>query len=190
MAVASGDEGPQAATADPTDHLTSGTWAGDWVLDPSRSSLHFRSTSLWGLVKVKGQFSNVRGEGSLGRDGTATGRLEIDASSVDTGNSKRDKHLRSDDFFHTSTHPEITYTVSGITPDGPGRVRVTGELSIVDHTHTLELTATLEEADPNGATVSTEAALDRSTWGIDFKKMGMTKMATRVDGRLRFTRPS
>jgi polyisoprenoid-binding protein YceI len=185
--LASGGEG---SATDPIDHLTSGTWAGDWVVDPSRSSLRFRSTSLWGLIKVKGQFSSLRGAGSLGQDGTATGRLEIDASSIDTGNKKRDTHLRSDDFFHTSTHPEITYTVSGITPDGPSRVRVTGELSIVDHSHPLELTATLEEADPTGATVATEAELDRSTWGIDFKKMGMTKMATRVEGQLRFTRPS
>src|SRR5258707_5778692 len=138
MSVASGDEGP---AVDPSIHLPSGTWAGDWVLDSSRSSLHFRSSSLWGLVKVRGQFSNMRGEGSLGLDGTATGRLQIDASSVDTGKDKRDTHLRSDDFFHASTHPEITYSVFGITPDGPARVRVTGELTIVDHTHPLELTA-------------------------------------------------
>jgi polyisoprenoid-binding protein YceI len=186
MSVAPGDE---AAAPDPSDHLTSGTWAGDWVLDPGRSALNFVSSSLWGLVKVKGQFSNVHGEGSLAPDGTATGKLEIDASSVDTGNKRRDNHLRSDDFFHASTHPEITYTVSRITPAGSGRVRVTGELTIVDHTHPLEVTASLEEADPTGATVCTEAELDRSTWGIDFKKMGMTKMATRVEGRFRFIRP-
>jgi polyisoprenoid-binding protein YceI len=189
MSVASGHEGAAAGAPDPTDHLTSGTWAGNWILDPSRSSLNFVSSGLWGLVKVKGQFSTVRGEGSVAQDGSATGKLEIDASSVDTGKEKRDKHLRSDDFFGTSTHPEITYTVTGITPAGSGRVRVTGELTIADHTHPLELEATLEEADPTGATVSTETELDRSTWGIDFKKMGMTRMATRVEGRFRFTRP-
>jgi hypothetical protein len=34
----------------------------------------------------------------LSPDGAVTGRLEIDASSVDTAKSKRDDHLRSDDF--------------------------------------------------------------------------------------------
>jgi polyisoprenoid-binding protein YceI len=190
MSEASGGEAVPADAADPTDHLTSGTWAGDWVVDPSRSSVRFRSTSFWGLARVKGRFSSLRGEGSLRPDGTAGGTLVIDASSVDTGNRKRDDHLRSDDFLQATTHPEITYMVSGVTRDGPARVRVTGELSIGDHTHPLVLTATLQEADPTGATVSAEAELDRSTWGIDFKKMGMTKMATRFETSLRFVRPS
>ncbi|MEY2570308.1 MAG: hypothetical protein QOE63_658, partial [Acidimicrobiaceae bacterium] len=152
-------------------------------------SVHFRSASMWGLVKVAGQFSSVRGEGSLGPDGTATGTLAIDASSVDTGNKRRDKHLRSDDFFHAASHPKITYTVSGITPVGPGRVRVTGELRVGEHTHPVELTATLEEAGPTGATLATVAELDQSTWGIQ-SKMGMIARTTRIEGRLRFTRPS
>jgi polyisoprenoid-binding protein YceI len=167
----------------------SGTWVGDWVLDPNRSSVRFRSTSMWGLVKVAGQFSNLRGEGSLGNDGVAAGTLAIDVSSVDTGNKQRDKHLRSDDFFDAATHPEITYTVLGITPDGPGRVRVTGELRIFDQLVPLEVAATLEDADPTGVTLSTEAELDRATLGID-SKMGMINKTAWVDGRLRFIRPS
>jgi polyisoprenoid-binding protein YceI len=181
--------GADVPAADSTEHLTSGAWAGDWVLDPNRSSVQFRSTSMWGLVKVAGQFSNLRGAGSLGSDGAATGTLEIDASSLDTGNKRRDKHLRSDDFFHVATHPQISYTVSGITPDGSGRVRVTGQLQIIDQTHPVELTATLEETDPTGATLATEAELDQSTWGIH-SKMGMVARTTRIEGRLRFTRPS
>jgi polyisoprenoid-binding protein YceI len=190
MTMASGDKDGVGNVADPTSHLINGAWAGDWVLDPSRSSVGFRSTSLWGLVKVKGTFSSVRGEGSLGSDGEVTGRVVIDATSVDTGKAKRDNHLRSDDFFHAATHPEITYAVSAITPVGAGRVRVTGDLTILDQTRPLELNATLEEADADAATVVTTGELDRSAWGISFKKMGMTKMATGIEARLRFTRPT
>jgi polyisoprenoid-binding protein YceI len=180
---------PDVPAADPTDHLGSGAWVGDWVLDPNGSSVQFRSTSMWGLVKVAGTFSALRGAGSLGRDGAATGILEIDASSVNTGNKRRDKHLRSDDFLHAASHPKLTYTVSGIIPDGSHRVRVTGELRVIDHTHPVELTATLEETDPTGATLATEVELDQSTWGIH-SKMGMVARTTRIEGRLRFTRPS
>jgi polyisoprenoid-binding protein YceI len=174
---------------DPTDHLTNGTWAGDWVLDPAASSVRFHSASFWGLVKVAGHFANLRGAGSLGPDGAVTGKLQIDAASLDTGNKRRDKHLRTDDFFDVETHPEITYTVSGITPDGPGRARVAGDLTIGHHTHPLELVATLEEADPSGATLATEAELDRFTWGVDFNKVGMVGKMAQVEARLRFTRP-
>jgi polyisoprenoid-binding protein YceI len=169
-----------------TDHLTSGSWSGDWVLDPNRSSVRFRSASMWGLVKVAGQFANLRGEGSLDGDGAAAGALVIDVSSVATGIKRRDRHLRSDDFFRAATHPEITYTVSGITPEAPGRVRVTGELRIIDHAHPLELTATLEEADPTGVTLVAETELDQATWGIVSKMISKT---TRVEVRLHFTRP-
>jgi hypothetical protein len=50
--------GPEAKVpiANPTDHLISGAWVGDWVLDPNRSAVRFRSTSAWGLVKVTGRF--------------------------------------------------------------------------------------------------------------------------------------
>jgi polyisoprenoid-binding protein YceI len=143
---------------------------------------------MWGLIKVTGHFSSVRGEGSLDRHGTATATVEIDASSVDTGNKRRDKHLRSDHFFDAATHPKFTYTVSGITPDGPGRIRITGELRVLGHTHPLELAASLEEADSAGATVSTVVELDRSRWGVDFNKLGAIGMTTRVEARLRFTR--
>jgi polyisoprenoid-binding protein YceI len=144
---------------------------------------------MWGLVKVTGQFSELSGEGSLGSDGAATGTLEIQVSSVDTGNKRRDKHLRSDDFFRAATHSEIIYTVFGITPDGPGRVQVAGELRIVDQVRPLELTAMLEEADLTGATLSTEAELDRAAWGIDYG-MGAINKTVWVEGRLRFTRPT
>jgi polyisoprenoid-binding protein YceI len=167
-----------------TDHLPNGTWSGDWVVDPNGSSVRFRSASMWGFVKVTGRFAELRGQGSFDSDGAAAGALVVDVSSVDTGNKRRDKHLRSDDFLRAATHPEITYTVSGIVPDGPGRVRVTGELRILDHVHPLELTATLDESDPTGATLAAETELDQATWGIVSRMISKT---TQVEVRLRFT---
>lgn len=190
MTVPSGDEEGPAPGEDPTTHLTSGVWEGQWALDPSRSSVGFRSTSFWGLVKVKGQFSTLRGEGSLGADGSGTGRLVIDASSVNTGNKKRDDHLRSKDFFDAAAHPEITYVASAVARAGERRVRVTGNLTILDQTRSLEIDALLEDADSTGATVVSTGQLDRSAWGIAFRKMGMTKMTTGFEANLRFTRPA
>src|SRR5690606_10581994 len=82
----------RAATGEESTSL--GSWAGSWSLDPSRSSLRFRSSALWGLVKVHGEFTDISGEGSVAPDGTVSGRLEIAAASVDTGKAKRDRHLR------------------------------------------------------------------------------------------------
>ncbi|MBO0714955.1 MAG: YceI family protein, partial [Acidimicrobiales bacterium] len=134
--------------------------AGRWELDAERSSVAFRSTSLWGLVPVKGRFTGFRGSGTIGADGVVNGELVIDATSVSTGNPKRDTHLRSDDFFKTSAHPEIVYKASAITPLSAERVRVSGVLTIGGISRPLELDARLEEADDAGATVSARVDID------------------------------
>jgi polyisoprenoid-binding protein YceI len=60
-------------------------FAGEWVLDGSRSSISFRSSSLWGLMKVKGTFTGLRGEGHVDPSGSVRGQVVIEAASVDTG---------------------------------------------------------------------------------------------------------
>ncbi|HVB93694.1 MAG TPA: YceI family protein, partial [Acidimicrobiales bacterium] len=73
--------------------LQDGSLAGRWVLSPDRTTVAFQSTSLWGLVKVTGRFTGVQGEGKVDPSGAISGRLDIDAASVDTGTARRDTHL-------------------------------------------------------------------------------------------------
>ncbi len=48
--------------------------------------------------------------------------ITVAAASIDTKNAKRDKHLRSGDFFDSDNYPDITFTVDGIRPsDGASR---------------------------------------------------------------------
>jgi polyisoprenoid-binding protein YceI len=161
--------------------LDSGELAGRWVLDGQQSSLKFQSTSLWGLVKVRGSFATVRGEGEVGPDGATTGRLVADVASVDTGNKKRDTHLRSADFFDASTHPELVYEISRVAATGPDRVRLSGTLSVAGQSRPLELDAVVSDRDDDGVTLRASTSIDRSEWRIDWKKMGMTKMATPIE---------
>lgn len=160
--------------------------AGTWELDSERSSVAFRSTSLWGLVKVKGKFTGLSGGGRIGTDGSLSGELTIDATSVGTGNKKRDSDLRSDNFFKTASHPQITYQASAITPLGSDVARVTGTLTIAGNSQLLELEAKVEEIDDVGATVSARLDIDRSAWGVNSRKMGMTNMSTPVEVVARF----
>jgi polyisoprenoid-binding protein YceI len=164
--------------------------AGTWELDAEGSSVTFVSTSLWGLTKVKGRFTGLSGGGSVGTDGSVSGELVIDARSVSTGKAKRDTHLRSDDFFKTSSQPEITYRASAVTPLGAQTARVTGTLTVAGTTRPLEVEARVEEIDDAGATVSTHLDIDRSDWGVTFRKMGMTKMSTPVEVTARLRRSS
>jgi polyisoprenoid-binding protein YceI len=156
-------------------------FAGKWVVDGEHTSVAFQSTSLWGLVKVRGHFAKVRGEGEMGPDGATVGSLVIDAASVDTGNKKRDTHLASADFFKAAEHPEITYDITQVTATGPDRTRLVGTLNVAGRARPLELDAEAKDRDGNGVTLVASTTIDRSEWGIDWKKMGMTKMATPLE---------
>ena len=67
---------------------------------------------------------------------------------------------------------------------------MSGTLRILGHTQPLELTATLEDAEPTGATLSTVAELDRCSWGMDFNKLRAMATTTHVEAQLRFKRAS
>ena len=74
-----------------------------WSLDSDGSSVGFTVKTMWGLIPVRGRFDRLAGSYEVGRNGT-TIELTIDADSIDTGNAKRDEHLRSSDFFDVDDH--------------------------------------------------------------------------------------
>src|SRR5215467_3171370 len=80
---------------------------GRWQLDPRRSSVEFRAGHFWGLLTVKGHFDDYCGDLDLSADPAI--ELTIDASTIQTGNAKRDRHLRSADFFDVERHPRVQF---------------------------------------------------------------------------------
>ena len=94
---------------------------GRWTLDPAGSSAEFHAKQFWGAITVHGHFERLEGEGTVAPDGTVSGVVRLDAASLTTKNNKRDKHLRSADFFDTEHHPNVTITVTRLSldPDGP-----------------------------------------------------------------------
>jgi polyisoprenoid-binding protein YceI len=159
--------------------------AGEWRLDDAHSTVVFRSTSMWGLLRVKGRFTSMRGDARVEADGTVHGNLVIDASSLATGNAKRDRHLRSEDFFDVARHSSIAFDLERVRPSSDG-LQLGGMLSILGTSQPVELDVEIVDRDATGLTIRTQHTLDRSRWGIDFKKNGMTKMATGLELSLRF----
>lgn len=160
--------------------------AGEWVLDPARSSVSLRSRSMGGLIRVSGEFRQVTGHGTITDDGQVGGTLTIRTASIDTKNAKRDTHLRSADFFHSDTYPDIVYTVRGIEQAGPG-VTVTGLLSIRDQQRplTFDGTATVGEAEVR---LDADVRVNRADFGLTWNWMGMVSMVNDLGIRAVFTR--
>ena len=162
-------------------------FAGEWALDGTRSSILFRSSSLYGLFKVKGVFHDLRGGALIEPDGHVRGELVVNASSVDTRSKKRDTHLRSDDFFDVAKYPEIVFELSGIAP-GPDQHRLSGTLRIIGNSQPLDLAVRIQDNDASGLTLDATTTVDRSLWGVNFRKNGMVKMDTGLEISARFNR--
>jgi polyisoprenoid-binding protein YceI len=117
---------------------------GAWRLDPARSSVAFHVRHFYGLMTVKGEFSNYEGTLDLNRNPAA--ELTIQAASLDTKLGKRDEHLRSQAFFDVERHPQVRFVSDSIHLDGD-TLHFHGQLHAGGRQIPLELDATLREVD-------------------------------------------
>ena len=103
-----------------------------WRLDPSGSSAEFRVPNVWGLVSHTGRFQRLDGWLEVDDDHQWRMELTLDAASLDTGNRRRDRHLRSADFFDVEHYPEVRFRSSRVNDDGGGRLHVEDDQQLSD----------------------------------------------------------
>jgi polyisoprenoid-binding protein YceI len=127
--------------------------AGTWRLDPERSSVEFRVRHFYGLMTVKGRFRRYRGTLDLSRRPAI--EVVAEASSLDTGNARRDRHLRSADFFDAEHHPHVRFVSEAAVLDGDV-LEVRGGLHAAGHEIPLRVDAHLRPA-VGGLEVEAEA---------------------------------
>jgi polyisoprenoid-binding protein YceI len=137
-----------------------------WTADPTRRTVEFEVEHSWGLHTVRGRFGRVDGVYVLGTAGPEI-ELTIDAGSVDTGNSARDRHLRSADFFDADEHPQVRFTSTQVDGLGNGQVRVSGELDVAGTSVPLAFDASVRMI---GAELELEA-----TTTVDQRRFGMNQ---------------
>ena len=168
--------------------LEDGTLAGEWALDPGRSSIRLRNRSMGGLVPVNGVFREVRGNGTVSPDGEVSGTVTVAAASVDTKNARRDTHLRSADFFDADHHPDITFTADGIRPSAQGAA-VTGALTVRGRTRPLSFDAAAS-VQGDEIWLDAEVHLNRADFGLTWNLLGLVSMKNILTIHAAFTRRS
>jgi polyisoprenoid-binding protein YceI len=146
--------------------------AGTWDLDPVHSQIAFVARHLM-VSKIRGHFNTfqsqiVTAENPLDSSATAT----IDLSSVVTGNETRDNDLRSSNFFDVATHPEMTFSSTGIRRHGDNFI-LDGDLTIRGVTRPVSLTVEVNGfgPDPYGGTragFSAHGEINRTDFGVSF----------------------
>jgi polyisoprenoid-binding protein YceI len=147
---------------------------GTWNVDPSASELTFSSRGMFGLVPVHGTFGAYEGELDVdGRD--VRGELRIHAATLDTKNGKRDKHLRSADFFHVTAHPTVTFSLLELEQSPDGTLELSGTLRIRDNELPLKAPVTATRLDGDRLRLETQVSVDRTAAGVGWSRLGMIR---------------
>ncbi len=110
---------------------TAAAQAGTWQIDPNHSAAQFSVRHL-GVSTVRGAFTKVSGSAKHDPSDLSKDSLDatIDASSVDTRVEMRDKDIRSPHFLEVEKYPTITFHSKSAKVAGPGKLQITGDLTI------------------------------------------------------------
>lgn len=142
--------------------------AGRWIVDPARSSISFLTRHLL-VSRVRGVFTSFSGTITIGED-LADTSLEAEAhpASVQTGDTARDDHLRSPDFFDVERWSLMRLTGSGLHRDDNSFLLDT-QLTIRDQTQPVLFRVTVapgSDRAPNRARFTARSKVNRKDFGL------------------------
>lgn len=143
-----------------------------WAVDPTHSEVQFKVKHLV-ISTVTGFFRTF--EGTLESENEdfdgANVSFKLDVNSIDTNQSDRDGHLKSDDFFAAEKYPSINFT-NGLLSKSGEEYKLSGDLTIRDVTKAVTLSAELGGImlDPYG---NTKAGFELNG-KINRKEFGLT----------------
>jgi polyisoprenoid-binding protein YceI len=148
---------------------------GTWVVDPAHSSIEF-SIKHMGIANVRGHFSEFEGKLEV-KESLADSRAHgiVKAASIDSGEAKRDEHLRSPDFFDVEQFPDIAFESTRVEAIDDESTRVHGNVTMHGITKEIRLDVRFQgtETDPwdklrTGLAVV--GMLDRSDFDMKFNQ--------------------
>lgn len=168
----------------------------NWVLDPTHSELQFKVKHLM-ITTVTGSLKVLNASLTSTSDNfeNAQVKFEADAGSIDTGNTDRDNHLKSGEFFDVDKFPKITFESTSFTKAGDDYT-LEGNLTIKDVTRPVTLAAEFGgiATDPWGNTkagFTISGKINRTdfglTWNAALETGGvMVSEEVRIVGELQF----
>ena len=161
--------------------------ADTYEIDTAHSMIIFRAKHN-GITYNYGRFNEFTGKITMDADGSNnTVEFEVKAASVDTGNEKRDQHLRSSDFFSAKQFPVITFKSTEVSAkEGKKDVlEVTGDLEL----HGVKKSITVDvEITGRGQGRQGESLIGfESTFTINRSEFGMTYGMGSVGDDIRIT---
>jgi polyisoprenoid-binding protein YceI len=146
-----------------------------WGIDPAHSEIAFKVKHLM-ITNVKGSFKEF--DASVYTSGkdflTSEIDLHMNPASIDTGDAKRDEHLKSSDFFDVENFKQITFKGSKYEKvDNAGGYKLYGDLMIRGIKKPVKLDVEFSGVmkDPWGnekAGFTVDGKINRKDWGLNW----------------------
>jgi polyisoprenoid-binding protein YceI len=113
--------------------------AEKWEIDKAHSNIYFDIKHTY--ATVRGMFDGFSGTLMLDPDDPAASSIEftVNVDSINTNITKRDDHLKSDDFFAAAKFPVMTFKSSGVKRVSGNQYIITGDLTIKDVTKKIDV---------------------------------------------------
>lgn len=109
-----------------------------WIIDPTHSEVSFKVKHLV-ISTVTGYFNKFEGFAESTSDDFTGAKVAFsaDIDSIDTNQSDRDAHLKSQDFFDAANHPKLTF--AGTVKNQGGDYKLVGDINIRGTKKEIEL---------------------------------------------------
>lgn len=145
-----------------------------YMLDKAHTKIGFTVRHMM-LSNVDGEFTDYDGEILFDEADPTKSKVNvtINVASINTGNEKRDKHLKSPDFFNAKEFPTITFKSKEVKKTADGFVAI-GDLTI--HGVTKEVSFPFTLAGPLNVMghkrfgASAELTINRQDFGVKWNK--------------------
>ncbi|MDH5327381.1 MAG: YceI family protein [Gammaproteobacteria bacterium] len=119
--------------------VSANAFSAGYTIDPAHTYPHFKISHL-GFSTMLGRFNVSSGKLTMDRaKGTGSVEIEVDVNSIDTGHAKRDKHLRSPDFFNVAEFPKMTFKSTKVNIKKDNSAVVKGNLTLMGITKPITL---------------------------------------------------
>ncbi|MEP6747429.1 MAG: YceI family protein [Bacteroidota bacterium] len=144
-----------------------------WVIDRSHSEIGFKVKHLM-ITNVKGKFSEFEADIYTTDGNFLTAEIDcwINAASLDTGDDRRDAHLKGADFFDVEHHKQVTFAVNSFEKiKDVHRYELYGDLTMKGITKRIKLDVEYAGIikDPWGnekAGFTINGKINRKDWGL------------------------
>jgi polyisoprenoid-binding protein YceI len=141
------------------------------VVNPTESKVVWEGKKVGGAhtgtIAIKSGNFTFEGDqltgGTFTIDMTTLGSTDLSGEYKD----KLDGHLKSDDFFGVATFPTSTLTITEVVAQGPGKYKVTGDITIKGITKSIKFPAEVSVAGDK-VTSTANITLDRSEFNVRY----------------------